>query len=386
VSRILACLAVLLAAACLHAVPSAADFADGPALSNTVANGGGDLGDLFVFRSPTNANNTVLVLTVQPFPGNLTATTFRTGARYDIRIDRTADYRADLTLRASFGPVDGSGTQPYVLRCLPRALCPNRGLIARGRTGQNIQLYGGGLTRAGIHDNPVFFDRGVWNDRAADGVGAIPRAVFPHNYYGPNGNVLAVVVELPSRRLAPINALVAVWTRLFAGGAQLDREGRPFTPLGLVPKLPHNSLAAERRDAFNAGIPSRDLADFKAGVVSVLTGFWARSGADANAIADLWLPDALLFQVGNPNGYGTFVTDGTGGPFTGTKLGNGRRLRDDTYDTNLNIFSNGATVTDGVPDDNGTRITDGNMGTVAAFPYLGAVNLPLNGPGTGPNP
>jgi hypothetical protein len=93
-----------------------------------------------------------------------------------------------------------------------------------------------------------------------------------------------------------------------------------------------------------------------------------------------------VFQVGNTSGYGAVVMDGTGAPFPGSPLGNGRRLRDDTYDFSLNYISNTATPTDNVADDNGTKITDGNLGTVAAFPYIGAANLPLNGPGTGPNP
>ena len=52
----------------------------------------------------------------------------------------------------------------------------------------------------------------------------------------------------------------------------------------------------------------------------------------------------------------------------------------------LHSFTNGAIPSDNVPDDNGTRITDGNVGTTAAFPYIGPPSLPLNGPGTGPNP
>jgi hypothetical protein len=61
-----------------------------------------------------------------------------------------------------------------------------------------------------------------------------------------------------------------------------------------------------------------------------------------------------------------------------TVLGNGRRLSDDVTNTELNVFSNGAIVTDNVGDDNGSKITDGSvnpqtgMTRAIAFPYVGA--------------
>src|SRR5207248_5155905 len=114
-------------------------------------------------------------------------------------------------------------------------------------------------------------------------------------------------------------------------------------------------------------------------MVSVLKGFYGRSDADANALASALLPDVLPFQIGNPAGF-------TNEPTDKTFKGNGRRLRDDVIDAELKLILNNPNATDNVDDDNGTKITDGNNGTVAAFPYIGPANLPLNGPGTGPNP
>ena len=47
-------------------------------------------------------------------------------------------------------------------------------------------------------------------------------------------------------------------------------------------------------------------------------------------------------------------------------------MRDAVIHTELSLLTGGAITTDNVDDDNGTRITDGQMGTVAAFPYIGA--------------
>ena len=392
--RIVAVCFVLLAAMALVGGPASADHRDGPVLVNTAVNGKFDIGEIYAFRSPANANNTVLIMTVQPFPGNLTLPTFDSTVRYEIKVDSTMDGIADRTFRATFGPPDGTGVQQVVLRCHPAPRCPNRGLVARGKTGQNIPLAGalGGMFRAGIQDDPYFFDQGStgtggWDDLVQDAVGSFPRApASAKNFYGPNVNILALVLELRSSRLARNNELIRVWGRTAANGVQQDRAGRPLINHVLIPPLPRNSATqAERRNAFNAGRPLNDVADFKADMLSVLQLFYGRSSADANALANLLLPDTLIFQIGNPNGFGTFVTDGTGTP-PGTLLGNGRRLRDDTSDITFNVLTNGAITTDNVPDDNGARITDGNGGSVVAFPYIGAVNLPLNGAGTGPNP
>ena len=373
----------------------AADHRDGPILINTAANGTRDVNDVYVFRSPTNANNTVFVFTFQPFPGNLTPATIDPNTVFDVKIDTTGDAVEDVTFRVTFGAPDAKGAQPALLRGLPSSKFPPTGILARGNTGQNIPVTGGGMFRAAIQDDPFFFDAGSvsggFADLVQDGAGTFPRPVGQaKNFFGPNVNTMAVVLELPSARIAPNNSLVGVWaTTTTAAGTQVDRMGRPAINTALIPPVPRNVQPAnERRNAFNAGHPRNDRRDFAGNMKTVLQTFYGRTAADATAVTNLLLPDMLVFQVGNPNGFGRFVTSGTGqgGVFAGTVLGNGRRLRDDVIDIELNVLTNGAITTDNVPDDNGTRITDGNMGTTAAFPYIGPANLPLNGPGTGPNP
>lgn len=55
-------------------------------------------------------------------------------------------------------------------------------------------------------------------------------------------------------------------------------------------------------------------------------------------------------------------------------------------DIGLNFISGGVLVTDNIPDNNGTLITDGNMGTTAAFPFIGARNPNPEGVPTGNPP
>src|SRR5207247_9215659 len=121
------------------------------------------------------------------------------------------------------------------------------------------------------------------------------------------------------------------------------------------------------------------------------------TAAQAGVLADLLLPDILIFDVTSTAGFGARLTIG-GTPF----LGNGRKLSDDIISTELSVltdddlpagFGGGpnppAIVTQNVRDDNGLNLMDGSInppppqGTGAAgtgtkraalFPYIGARN------------
>ena len=394
-------LAIATAACALAAAaPAAADFRDGTLFPDTATNGRLDVGPLFVFRSPSNANNTVFTMTVSPFTGVLTPPRFVKGARYDIAIDTTGDAVEDMVLRTTFGPLSAiDDRQSVLVRCLPKPRC-RRYVVVRGRTETNVPIPGGGMFRAGNQDIPEFFDQGAWDLFVDDGMGVFPRSVATaKNFYGPNATSLAIVLELPSARIPATipsnpNKLIGVWASTFADGARVDREGRPFTNTGLIPKVPRNSPAPDQRDAYNVALPQNDRLAFRTAMISVLTdatGPYNRTAADASFLADAWLPDMLMFQIGNPNGFGNTIGPGPGfftGPFPGGQvLGNGRRLAasDDVHDITLNIMTNGAKPTDNVRDDNGLRITDGSVDPVSgktraiAFPYIGAA-------AGGPNP
>jgi hypothetical protein len=394
---------------------TAFDHRDGPILVNTAAQGTKDINDIYVFRSPANANNTVFVFNFQPFPGNLTPASVDPSQVYDIKIDTTGDAIEDLTFRITFGPPDANGVQDVTLRGFPAAAFPPAGVAATGRTGTtaptgvDIPVAGGGTFRAGIHDDPFFFDAGAFSTLESTGVG-FPRPIGQaRNFFGPNVNTFACILEIPSSRI-PIpannpNKIIGVFATLTNNGAQVDFVGRPGINTALIPPSPRSHLTrGERRNAFNAAQPRNHRFNaplgFRDDMIFVLTdptGLFKRTGTDASFLADALLPDLLMFQIGNPGGYGTLI-GGSGspgffgsGPFAGGQvLGNGRRFSDDVVDILFNFLTNGAIPSDNVIDDNGLKVTDGSvvsgMTRAIAFPYIGLANLPLNGPGTGPNP
>ena len=376
-------LAFTAAAVLSHGV-RAGDRQDSPDLENSYFSGQLDLADLYVFRSPTNANNTVLILLTAPHAQVVSASYFDPKARYEFKIDSTEDFKPDLTFRFQFGPPNALAVQTFKLQRMAGRQ-PFK-TIAEGSTATNIPLPDGGVVRTGIFDDPFFFDTVAFNGFIDDGTGPIPRA-GAKNFYGPNANILGMVIEIPSTQLVKEgqtanNTILAVWGRVIKGGIQKDRVGRPLTNLLLVPRAPRNQATKDMRTLFNRGQPASDKRRFGPAAAQILQNLFGRTESDANAIANLFLPDVLLFQIGNPNGYGTFISSLVpDSPFS-TVFGNGRRLRDDTVDTFFNIFSNGVITSDNVPDDNTNRITDGNAGTTAAFPYLGFPNFFV----TGPNP
>jgi hypothetical protein len=377
--------AVLLATLTTAPLTPASDQRDTSALAN-FARGGVDISDLYVFRSPANANNTVLMMTLGSFVGTKTKAAFKPGVHYEFRIDTNFDFSTDLIISVRFKAPRADGKQKVLVAL-------NQGFdstveLASGDTDTNLPLEGGGQFKAGVFDDPFFFDQIGFDSAFIEGKPGFPRPPgTAKNFYGPTANVLAIVMEIPSASIAPVSTVVGIWARTAQRGVQFDRCGLPFINVMLIPPVPRADRSlGDRRKAFNRGLPINDEAEFGDDMKSVLVnpdGPYHRTEQDANALLNLLMPDLLFFQLGNPNGFGTLLS--TPG---GTVLGNGRRLSDDVTDTLFNFLTNGATPTDNVGDDNGLKITDGSVDPVSgqtraiAFPYIGIANNP---PGE-PNP
>ncbi|HSB86400.1 MAG TPA: DUF4331 family protein, partial [Ilumatobacteraceae bacterium] len=67
---------------------SAADHLDAPGVK---ADGRTDINDVYAFKSPTNTDNTVLIMTVNPLAGVVSGTTFHPDATYRFNIDDNGD-------------------------------------------------------------------------------------------------------------------------------------------------------------------------------------------------------------------------------------------------------------------------------------------------------
>ena len=322
----------------LVAAPTlAADHLDAPGLTPPGGDTRLDITDVYVFQSPSNPDNTVLVMGVNPLAGVLNNGTFRPGAAYEFKIDSNGDAKEDLTFKATFSAPDGSLQQGVTLRKIPAR--GGGSVLTKGQTGQNISIPGGGSLRAGVFDDPFFFDL---------------VAFLSVNFCNPGTNfftglnISAIVLEVPSAWLGSSN--VGVWARTILNDQQIDRMGRPAINTVFIPNNPFEPSGTEpsQKNAFNAGKPRSDQRDFRSEVVDTLEIFYGAGSADAQALADFLLPDILTVDTSSTAGFP-----------------NGRQLADDVIDIELGLVTNGAVTSDCVANDSAFS---------GSFPYLAPAN------------
>jgi hypothetical protein len=205
----------------------ASDHADTP---NIAANPGEDITDVFMFPSPSNSNNVVLVMNVHPLinPGAGPATSFDPNVLYQFKIDNTGDGVEDLVIQAKF-----TGTGPTQTVAIAGPLRPST--TGSSNVVEKPNLVSGTLNTTfsparnmtvfcGAREDPFFFDLDqfftIFPDRAtpltgtpvanpnapqalsfrpAPGQGVVNPAVdflSAHQF-----NVLSIVVELPKSAL-----------------------------------------------------------------------------------------------------------------------------------------------------------------------------------------
>jgi len=317
---------------------NAADHLDAPNLQ-VAGTGDKDLNDLYAFQSPTNPDNSVLILTVNPFAGQVnplgtqtSGTTFSDMVEYQFQIDNDGDQVADVTYATTFAaPV--AGQQAFTtLR--------NGGAFAAGTTGANATATVGGTITAGLFDDPFFFDFG----------GFLNGLMFTGDDTFAGANVSAIVLEVPSSDLG--GSSLGVWARTVDSGSQVDRIGRPAINTVLIPSA--------RKTEFNEASPANDVSAFGGDVNAAIAGLSDQANADG--LTPALLPDVLGFDPTSANGFAD--DDGT----TITPTLNGRRLTDDVIDAELTLLTGSSTpVRDGV----GAN----DVAFPNTFPYLAPANV-----------
>ena len=326
----------------LVAIPArGADHLDAPGLTPPGGDTRLDITDVYAFRSPSNPEKTVLVMGVNPLEGVLNDGTFRFGASYEFKIDSDGDAKEDLTYKVTFSAPNGSLQQGVTLRKVPAQ--GSGSVLAKGQTGNNISIPGGGWLRAGVFDDPFFFDLLAF-------LGAGGRSFCDDNEenFFLGKNISAIVLEVPSSWLGSNN--IGVWARTLLNDQQIDRMGRPAINTVFIPNNPFEPSGSEpsQKNAFNGGKPRNDQRDFRGEVVDTLEIFYGSGSSTAQALADILLPDILTVDTSNPAGFL-----------------NGRGLTDDVIDIELGIVTNGIVTSDCVGNDS---VFSGS------FPYLAPAN------------
>lgn len=305
---------------------TAADHLDAPSLSG---NGQSDINDLYAFQSPSDPNNTVLIMTVNPFAGVLSNTSFGSDVSYEFQIDNNGDAIADITYASTFtASIAGIQTLSVERNTVP---------YATGSTKTDIATTSGGTVHAGLFEDPFFFDlvgfQNTLDPNSSD--------TFTGDDTFAGADVSAIVLELPSSELG--SSTVGVWARTVVGGNQIDRMGRPAINTVLIP--------SSRKDEFNEGSPADDPTNFAADVQASIESLNGGDPNHAASVTSILLPDVLTIDTSDSSGFL-----------------NGRQLADDVIDAELGLLTQGALTTD--------MVDTNDVPFLNSFPYLAPANIP----------
>ena len=332
---------------------SAADHRDSPI---NVSNPTADINDVWAFRSPTDPDNLVIAISVNPLiapSDNQTRGVFDRLASYQIHVDVDGDLLDDATVnirRAGNSLVfEGLGA-PIAATITPPGAEPV------------INDAGPVKVFAGLRDDPFFFDLAGFltflgdpkvpvNGLRAAG-GGDPVDAFAGT------NVLAIVVELPVVAVTgganADSGSIKTWVSS-SRGVRIDRMAIPTINTVLIPSA--------EKDAFNAAHPRDDAANYRdtaidsikglRGVVDDLFGGARQDGGPlgdltAEQVGGALIPDVVTIDFSQP-----------------LQFPNGRGLEDDVIDAALGVVLNrggAAGIGDGV--------SANDVPFLDSFPYL----------------
>jgi Domain of unknown function (DUF4331) len=393
---------------------SASDHADTADIFNRI---GGDMTDVYIFPSPSDPANVVLVLDCHGLiPGGVHDVSFDPRMLYQFKIDNDGDFVEDLVIQVKFGS-PGPAQSVYVAGPYKPFTTGTKAIFARrlpvvGAINESFEPIDGMRVFAGLRADPFFFDVGRFNsifpDRGTPLTGkqvnfaSIQAANTPQQPgFLPPGqaadflaglNCLSIVVELPRAALAPRGkppGVIRLWetTSLFTGApdfvyTQFDRLARPVTNEALA-------TVTDRRHEHNDHDNPTDDANRAEGVITDIDAFLqfpaGRSPQIRRVIESILVPDVMvadLSQSDHASYLGYEVTQALSG---GRKSSfGGRALTDDVIDISLGIVFGNTVPKLGLAPDDGAELppfTTDNVGydaavkhTLAEFPYVGTPN------------
>ena len=242
-------IAAIVAAAGLYAVhPAAAsDHQDSPV---TVSRPGADITDPYIFPSPTNPNDVVVVMNVHPLipSGQGLSTFFDPQVVYQMNFDTKSEnaqtpspsITRNEVIQFSFGdPGPNQSVTVYGPAAAPTTDSTTTLVAASGSGKINAAFTAGGMNVfAGAREDPFFFDLGqflkILPDRNAGSTApsCLPQPLggngtCPQGFNNPGSdtlkgyNVLSLVVELPRTQLEAGNGpKIAYWTTTHTSSGQ----------------------------------------------------------------------------------------------------------------------------------------------------------------------
>jgi Domain of unknown function (DUF4331) len=337
-----------------------------------------DLTDLFVFESPVDPNNAVLVMDFDPLIVSGEMRSFDPNVLYQFKIDNTGDNIEDVVLQFN---VNGTGPgQTVTVRGpgSPSEIGTRSRLIAESGTGllnEEFSTSNGLKVFVGSRKDPFFFDLEQFFKIIPDRNYTLqpnPSPPFTVLSFRPPGeaqdtlapfNVHSIIVELPRKLLG--DGKIGAWMttsvktpRLRDGSfAQIERLA--------VPALNELFMDFKAHNNSNLQTPTKDAPN-QSQFIQAFVNAIGRPEGIANAVISVAIPDVIQADLSKPSG-----------SYFGTQLGSnfgGRRPKDDVIDVTASVvFGNAVTgISEGaIPGLTSDNVGPNDANFLPTFPYLG---------------
>ncbi len=319
-----------------------ADHLDAPGLMSPNANPKTDITDIYVFQKPGEPHKSILILNVNPLAPTL-ANEFESNGLYELKIDTDADALAEVVFRIAFTPVSNGEQWATVRRAVGQQALrdENSGEViienAPVSFSSKALITNAGPYKffAGIRSDPFFFDL----------IGFLHNFQFTGSDFFIDKNVFSMVLEVPNSALGS-NPKIGVWARTLLAAGDADGDANDYTKDDRMGRPAINTVFnhGTAKNTFNQIDPPQDRPLFEASFQATLASF-GYSADQADAIADILLPDILTYDYASSAGYL-----------------NGRKLTDDVIDISLTLVTNGKVTTDKVGP---------HTDYLSHFPYVG---------------
>lgn len=321
--------------------------------------------DFYLFRGQSGA--TVMAMTVNPNAGTKASPdAFHEEGLYGFRFDVNDDAHEEVTFKVRFGEVGNTaGEGPVGQRAQTLEVRRATGrdasegtdgeVIASGTTGRIVAGDTGVRIFAGLAPD-LFAANRAGSDafREALAAGRFAADVFRDgkNYFQ-NRNVMAIVLEVPTRMVGDPATTVRGWVTVSLCGhapeVQVSRWGLPL--------MTHFFITDPAvKEEYNRSVPSADVPHFSQIVLEALTRVTQLAGSTSDPVAYAQRVAKRLFPTTLP-----YVLDTVASfDFAGF---NGRALSDNVMNVMLSLQFD-------TPIDNGANVIRVNI--LDEFPYFGA--------------
>ena len=376
--RSIAALVAILLIVVIYATPPAlaSDHQDTTFLATKLT--AADLTDLYVFESPTNSKNVVLVMDFDPLIVSGEQRPFDPNVLYQFKIDNNGDSVEDVVLQFN---VKGKGSQQTVTVRGPSrpikvgtqsALLP---VSWTGQLNQTFAAYNGMKLFVGTRKDPFFFDLEQFFKIIPDRNYTLqpnPSPPFQVLSFRPSGqakdtlapfNVHSIVVELPRKLLG--KGKIGVWMTTSVKTPRLRNGNFAQIERLAVPALNELFMDFKAHNNSNLQTPTKDASNQSQFIQAFVKAIGRPKGI-ADAVISVAIPDVIQADLSKSSG-----------SYFGTQLGNnfgGRRPKDDVIDVTASVvFGDAVTgITTGqIPGLISDNVGPNNANFLADFPYLG---------------